>query len=224
MKDRNVKLLKVLRGMVLFAAAFTLALVFGTQTQASTVSSFRAVSDVSGSIFSVKLSWTADPSVNAYEIVRSDSQNGTYTSIAFIPGGEVNTYLDAGVSDKHTYFYKIRTYSIVSWTDVYGEFSSPVSVTTSAVLPTPKVKIKKKKKIVTITFKSAQGSHYETQYSMNKKKWAASAFKGKLAGKVKKKMTSSSKFYLRVRTKKKIKINGKFQYIYSGWSKASAVK
>lgn len=224
MKSKLLKLSKIMQGIVLFIVMFTVAMACGAKAKANTVSSFRAVNDVSGSAFSVKLSWAADSSVNAYEIVRSDAQNGTYTSIAFIPGGETNTYLDTNVADKHTYFYKIRSYKIISWTDVYGEYSSPISITTSATLPTPKVKIKKKKKIVTITFISAQGSNYETQYSMNGKKWAASAFKGKLAKKVKKTMTSSSKFYLQVRTKKKIVINGKSQYIYSGWSKASIVK
>lgn len=224
MKSKILNLSKIMQGMVLLAAVFIMTIACGTQAKAATVSSLRAVSDVSGSVFSVKLSWAADSSVNAYEIVRSDTQNGTYTSIAFVPGGETNTYLDTKVADKHTYFYKIRPYQIISWTDVYGEYCSPVSVITSATLPTPKVKIKKKKKTVTITFKSAQGSNYETQYSMNKKKWAASAFKGKLAKSVKKNMTASSKFYLRVRTKKKITINGKSQYIYSGWSKASTVK
>lgn len=224
MKSRILKLSKIMQGMVLFAAVFAVTMACGTQAKAAAVSSFRAVNDISGSAFGVKLSWAADSSANAYEIARSDSQNGTYTSIAFVPGGETNTYLDTKAADKHTYFYKIRSYQIVSWTDVYGEYSSPISITTSAALPTPKVKIKKKKNIVTITFKSAQGSDYETQYSMNKKKWAASAFKGKLAKSVKKKMTASSKFYLRVRTKKKITINGKSQYIYSGWSKASTVK
>lgn len=224
MKSKILKLSKIMQGIVLFAAMFIVTMACGAQAKADTVSSFGAVSDVSGSVFSVKLSWAADPSANAYEIVRSDAQNGTYTSIAFVPGGETNTYLDTRVADKHTYFYKIRSYKIVSWTDVYGEYSSPISITTSAALPTPKVKIKKKKKTVTITFKSAQGSNYETQYSMDKKKWAASAFKGKLAKSVKKKMTANSKFFLRVRTKKKIVINGKSQYIYSGWSKASTVK
>lgn len=224
MKNTILKLSKIMQGTVLFALLFFATVVCGAEAKADTVSSFQAVSDASGSAFGVKLSWVADPSANAYEIVRSNSQDGTYTSIAFVAGGETNTYLDTQVEDQYTYFYKIRSYKIVSWTDVYGEYSSPVSVTTAATLPTPKVKIKKKKKIVTITFKSAQGSNYETQYSMNKKKWKASAFKGKLAKSAKKKMTSGSKFYLRVRTKKKITINGKSQYIYSGWSKASAVK
>lgn len=224
MRSKILKLSKIMQGIVLLTLLLIVTIVCGVQAKAVTVSSFQGVSDVSGSVFGVKLSWAADPSANAYEIVRSDSQNGTYTSIAFVPGGETTTYLDTKVENEYTYFYKIRSYKIVSWTDVYGEYSSPISVTTSATLPTPKVKIKKKKKIVTITFKSAQGSNYETQYSMNKKKWASSAFKGKLAKSVKKKMTASSKFYLQVRTKKKITINGKPETIYSGWSKAVAVK
>lgn len=224
MKNIVLKLSKIMQGTVLVALLFLVTVAYGTEAKADTVSSFRAVSDISGDVFGVKLSWAADPSANAYEIVRSNTQDGTYTSIAFVAGGETNTYLDTKVADKTTYFYKIRSYRIESWTDVYGEYSSPVSVTTSVTLPAPKVKIKKKKNIVTITFKSAQGSNYETQYSMNKKKWKASAFKGKLAKSVKKKMTSGSKFYLRVRTKKKITINGNSQTISSGWSKAVAVK
>ena len=110
MKSKILKLSKIMQGIVLFAAMFIVTMACGAQAKAATVSSFRAVNDVSGSVFSVKLSWAADPSANAYEIVRSDTQNGTYTSIAFVPGGEANTYLDTRVANKHTYFYKIRSY------------------------------------------------------------------------------------------------------------------
>ena len=90
-----------------------------------------------------------------------------------------------------------------------------------------KVIAKKKSFLAKWKKQSAQTSGYELQYATNAK------FKGAKIKTVKKKKTTSiavkklkpkKKYYVRVRTYKTAKINGKSTKLYSNWSKAKTVK
>ena len=90
-----------------------------------------------------------------------------------------------------------------------------------------KVTAKKKSFLAKWKKQSAQTSGYELQYATNAK------FKGAKIKTVKKNKTTSiavkklkakKKYYVRVRTYKTVKINGKSTKLYSNWSKAKTVK
>ena len=72
-----------------------------------------------------------------------------------------------------------------------------------------------------------QTTGYQIQYSTSKKFKKAKAVnvsKNKTTSKYIKKLSSKKKYYVRVRTYKKVKINGKTKKVYSSWSKAKTVK
>lgn len=72
-----------------------------------------------------------------------------------------------------------------------------------------------------------QTTGYQIQYSTSKKFKKAKAVnvsKNKTTSKSIKKLSSKKKYYVRVRTYKKVKINGKTKKVYSSWSKTKTVK
>lgn len=103
--------------------------------------------------------------------------------------------------------------------------------------PTPEVQVKEttlnkvsgKKKAITIKWKKQKNgiTGYEIQYSL--KKTFAGA-KSKLVKKAKtttltiKKLKAKKKYFVRIRTYKTVKVNGKKQNVYSAWSKTKTVK
>lgn len=223
MKQKNSKRTVWMKGFLVCSIAFLLTLMCGTSTEAA-VSSFRAqvapVKNVIAKTTSVKLSWGMDRDANAYEIVRAEG-NSPYQQIAFLVGADVTSYTDTNVQKGHSYQYRIRTYRIVSWTDVYGDYTAPVSVSIPTSLVRPKLSYKRTKNRLTITFKTAEGTEYETQYRfVGEKKWKSLAsISGKLTRSFKAKI-NDSKFTIRIRTK--MKVNGKT--VYSKWAKNYTVK
>ncbi len=75
---------------------------------------------------------------------------------------------------------------------------------------------------------SKQVTGYQVQYSINKKfkkgVKTSTIKKYKTTSKTISKLKSKKKYYVRVRTYKTVKINGKSTKLYSGWSKTKAVK
>ncbi len=89
-------------------------------------------------------------------------------------------------------------------------------------------KLTKGKKSFKVTFKKVSGvSGYQVQYSTDKKfkknKKTVGVKKAKTSATVKK-LKSNKKYYVRVRTYKTVRINGKSAKIYSSWSKIKSVK
>lgn len=90
-----------------------------------------------------------------------------------------------------------------------------------------KVTAKKKSFLAKWKKQSAQTSGYELQYATNAKFKGAkikTVKKNKTTSIAVKKLKSKKKYYVRVRTYKTVKINGKSMKLYSNWSKAKKVK
>ncbi len=90
-----------------------------------------------------------------------------------------------------------------------------------------KVTAKKKSFLAKWKKQSAQTSGYELQYATNAKFKGAkikTVKKNKTTSVAVKKLRSKKKYYVRVRTYKTVKINGKSTKLYSNWSKAKKVK
>lgn len=106
-----------------------------------------------------------------------------------------------------------------------------ISTTTSAVKKPKSTSIKKLtkgKKSFKVTFKKISGINgYQLQYSTDKKfkknTKTVNVKKDKTSVPVKK-LKSSKTYYVRIRTYKTVKVNGKTKKTYSSWSKAKSVK
>ncbi len=110
----------------------------------------------------------------------------------------------------------------------YSLNSSNEYVSSKAKKPSVK-KLKKGKKAFTVTYsKVSKVSGYQVQYSTSKKFTKKTSKKVTYKGNKKftktvKKLKGGKKYYVRVRTYKTVKINGKTTKIYSSWSKAKTV-
>lgn len=105
---------------------------------------------------------------------------------------------------------------------------------TLTILPmaTSLTKVTKGKKAISVKWKkvSKQVTGYEVMYSTSKSFKKGKATKTKLVKKAKitslkiTKLTSKKTYYVKVRTYKTVKINGKITKVYSGWSKPKNLK
>ena len=111
-----------------------------------------------------------------------------------------------------------------------GNYSGTVQKTfTISPKATNITRLTSAKKKITVSWKkqTAQTSGYQIQYATsakfkNAKKVTIS--KNKISRKSIKKLKSKKKYYVRIRTYKTVKANGKAQKIYSSWSKTRTVK
>ena len=70
------------------------------------------------------LSWAKIPGANGYEVYRATSYNGTYKKIKTLTA---NSFTNAKLKSKKTYYYKIRAYRNVKGQKVYSSYSKIVS-------------------------------------------------------------------------------------------------
>ena len=91
---------------------------------------------VSGKVRRVPLSWQVHPfaAVNGYRLQRATSKEGPYQELAVISDRQLTNYLDSGLTDKTTYWYRIVATSKEQGT---GGASSVVSAITRDLPPTP---------------------------------------------------------------------------------------
>ncbi len=102
-----------------------------------------------------------------------------------------------------------------------GNYSGSVSKKFDIVPKGTSLSVKWKKK-------SSQTSGYQVQYSTNSKfkkgNKTVTIKSNKSSVKKITKLKAKKKYYVRVRTYKNVKISGKTVKLYSGWSKAKAVR
>ncbi|KKK33643.1 hypothetical protein WQ57_23840 [Mesobacillus campisalis] len=78
----------------------------------------------SSSYNSVKTSWSAVSGASGYEVYRSTSSTGTYTSVGSTTSTSFN---NSGLTTNKAYYYKIRAYRMVGTSKVYSGYSAVVS-------------------------------------------------------------------------------------------------
>ncbi|PEJ60841.1 hypothetical protein CN692_01770 [Bacillus sp. AFS002410] len=74
---------------------------------------------------SVKVTWSKVSGATGYEIVKSTSKTGTYSHLTNVT---TTNYTNKGLSKGKTYYYKIRSYTIVGSKKIYGDFTSVISI------------------------------------------------------------------------------------------------
>ena len=71
----------------------------------------------------VILNWTKVSGVSGYQIYRSENKDGKYKKVGTASSSKTK-YVDAGMADGKTYFYKIRAYKTVDGKKKYSKYSS----------------------------------------------------------------------------------------------------
>ena len=111
-----------------------------------------------------------------------------------------------------------------------GKYSGKKKLTFSIIPKSTSVsKLKQGSKKFTVKWKkqTSQTTGYQIQYSTSSKMSKAkkvTVTDNSTTSKTVKKLKKGKKYYVRVRTYKTVKINGKNTKIYSGWSKVKSVK
>lgn len=72
----------------------------------------------------LKLTWKTDKNVSGYVIYRATSKSGTYKKIKTVQGNKTSSYINSGLKNGKTYYYKIRTYKKVGNKNIYSNYSS----------------------------------------------------------------------------------------------------
>ena len=172
----------------------------------------------------VKLTWKADKNdetdyyqiydVNAKKVIATvDEDTLTYTV----------KNLKAGTA----YSFKVRGLSKEDGKNYYGDYSTVNTATKTSATTLKSLKSEKAKAFIAKWNAKSGVTGYQIQYS------TAADFSNaktvKIAGasttsKTVSSLKSGKKYYVRVRTYKTLKVDGKSTTVYSDWSKASAVK
>lgn len=88
-------------------------------------------------VSTMTLSWNAVSGATGYDITRSTTSTGTYSLIASVEGA--NAYINTGLTFYRYYYYKIRPYTTVNGTKVYGPLSAVIYART--IPSTPQVTV-----------------------------------------------------------------------------------
>jgi len=73
----------------------------------------------------LSLQWTAVNGASGYEVSKSTSLTGTYASLGFVE--EATSFTNTSLLFNTTYYYKVRSYTLVDSVKVYGSWSSAIS-------------------------------------------------------------------------------------------------
>lgn len=169
---------------------------------------------------SITLAWKQDTTVTGYQIYDVAAKKVIKT----ITDNKTVTYKRTSLSAQKAYSYRIRAYKTVNGVNYYGAYSAVVY---SYTLPkTPAVTLKTGSRYITASWtKNTSVSGYQYQYSTSSKFTKAKTYtlsntatSKKITG-----LTKGKKYYVRVRSYKKLKVNGKTVTAYSAWSTKSIV-
>lgn len=84
------------------------------------------LSTVSASAAGVKLKWKKNDDATGYQIYRSASYGGKYTSLKKVTKNSTVTFTDKNVTLGKTYYYKVRAYKTIGKKNQYSKWSSIV--------------------------------------------------------------------------------------------------
>ncbi|MFB7141327.1 fibronectin type III domain-containing protein [Gottfriedia sp. NPDC056225] len=177
-----------------------------------------SVKATSSSYNSVKTSWSAVSGASGYEVYRSTSSNGTYSRVGTITS---TSYTNSSLTTNKTYYYKVKSYRVVSGKKVYGNYSSVVSAKPIPSVPTNFNATKVSSTSSKVSWSSVSGaSGYEIyrstsitgSYSLVKSTTSTSYTNSSL--------TKKKTYYYKVRTYRTV---GSTK-VYSGWTSIKSVK
>lgn len=125
-----------------------------------------------------------------------------------------------------TYSFKVRGYSKENGEKYYGEWETITGVTRPASASLTSLKSSKAKTFTAKWDKQTSATGYQIQYSTSSKFSSyktVKVSKNSSTSKTVSSLKSGKKYYVRIRTYKTVKINGKSKTVYSSWSKAKSI-
>lgn len=175
---------------------------------------------------SIKLSWKSDSycATDYYQIY--DIAKG---KIIATVDSYTTSYTVKKLKAGKKYSYKVRGYSKENGEKYYGEWKTIEASTLPKSTTLSSVKSEKKKTLTVKWKKQSAATGYQVQYSTNSKfkKGATKTLtikKNKQISSKISKLKSGKKYYVKVRTYKTLKINGKSTKVYSAWSSVKSAK
>lgn len=171
---------------------------------------------------SFDITWNLqNETANKYEVYMYNSKKKKYENLgtSYSNGGKVY-----GLQSGTTYKLQVRALRTVNGKTYYGPYSD-VLKTTTATDKTKISKVKGAKKKLTVNWKKvSKATGYQVQVATDKKfkknKKSLTISKNKTISKTIKKLNSKKKYYVRVRTYRKV--GGK--KVYSSWSSVKNIK
>lgn len=110
----------------------------GSSTYQSNLSSYASAAATSPAPSTVKatkyasgtatIQWTKAVGAEGYEVAYASSLNGTYYSAGTVSGGSSLAIRKSGLTRGKTYYFKVRSYTMVNGTKVYSNFTRTATV------------------------------------------------------------------------------------------------
>ena len=125
------------------------------------------------------------------------------------------------------YSFKVRGYSKENGEKYYGDWETITGVTKPVSTSFASLKSSKAKTFTAKWDKQSSATGYQIQYSTNSSFSNAKTVKitkNSTTSKTVSSLKSGKKYYVKIRTYKTVKVNGKSNTVYSSWSKATSVK
>ena len=147
----------------------------------------------------IKLTWKAAANATGYNIKRSESKTGTYTSQKLVTGTSAENF--SGILPGHTYWFKILPYKVVDGTRVYGTASEAKSITISAsslVGAVTGLKATKNGATVQLSWRAATGALYYEVRRATSENGTYKAIKSTSGLSAEDKITATGSYYYQV--------------------------
>ena len=123
------------------------------------------------------IAWKVVPQASQFEVYRSSKKNGNYKKIAVLQG-QVTHYPDSRTMRNKYYFYKVRALYQINGKSEWSAFSNTVK-TKRTLLRKPKVRTRKSKHILTLTFQKYEGRYIDLYVGKKGRKKKAVKLKSK---------------------------------------------
>ena len=123
------------------------------------------------------IAWKVVPQASQFEVYRSSKKNGNYKKIAVLQG-QVTHYPDSRTKRNKYYFYKVRALYQINGKSEWSAFSNTVK-TKRTLLRKPKVRTRKSKHILTLTFQKYEGRYIDLYVGKKGRKMKAVKLKSK---------------------------------------------
>ena len=92
------------------------------------------INTVTGGTNKITVSWDKVTGVSYYEVYMATSKTGTYSKIASVKSG-TTSYAKSGLSTAKTYYFKVRAYTTLDGSKIYGSFGTIKYGTTATAAP-----------------------------------------------------------------------------------------
>ena len=123
------------------------------------------------------IAWKVVPQASQFEVYRSSKKNGNYKKIAVLQG-QVTHYPDSRTKRNKYYFYKVRALYQINGKSEWSAFSNTVK-TKRTLLRKPKVRTRKSKHILALTFQKYEGRYIDLYVGKKGRKKKAVKLKSK---------------------------------------------